>query len=129
MYEMMTGRPPYDGESAVAVAIQHINGGAKMPSTLNPNIPGGLEQIIMKAMAHEPADRYATAGAMLYDMDEFRKNPTILFDYNNPDADMDAAARFFLHFFANVCFILNDLNAVVKRKLTYPFYLSCFLYS
>ena len=45
------------------------------------------------------------------------------------DADMDAAARFFLHFFANVCFILNDLNAVVKRKLTYPFYLSCFLYS
>ena len=42
MYEMMTGRPPYDGESAVAVAIQHINGGAPMPSTLNPYIPGGL---------------------------------------------------------------------------------------
>jgi len=84
MYEMMTGRPPYDGESPVAVAIQHINGGAKMPSTLNPNIPGGLEQIIMKAMAHEPAARYASATAMLYDMDEFRKLPTILFDYNTP---------------------------------------------
>jgi len=87
MYEMMTGRPPYDGESPVAVAIQHINGGAKMPSTINPNIPGGMEQIIMKAMAHDPADRYASATAMLYDMDEFRKNPTILFDYNIPPTD------------------------------------------
>ncbi len=87
MYEMMTGRPPYDGESPVAIAIQHINGGAKMPSTLNPNIPGGLEQIIMKAMAHEPNARYTSAAAMLYDMDEFRKFPTILFDYNTPPTD------------------------------------------
>ena len=87
MYEMMSGRPPYDGESPVAVAIQHINGGAVMPSTLNPNIPGGLEQIIMKAMAHEPGDRYSTAGLMLADMDEFRKDPAILFDYNTPPTD------------------------------------------
>jgi len=87
MYEMMTGRPPYDGESPVAVAIQHINGGAKMPSTINPNIPGGMEQIIMKAMAHDPANRYTSATAMLYDMDEFRKNPAILFDYNIPPTD------------------------------------------
>ena len=82
MYEMITGRPPYDGESPVAVAIQHINGGAKMPSVLNPNIPGGLEQILMKAMAHDPGNRYDNATAMLYDMDEFRKDPTMLFYYN-----------------------------------------------
>ncbi len=87
MYEMMSGRPPYDGESPVAVAIQHINGGAAMPSTLNPNIPGGLEQIIMKAMAHEPVQRYDSATQMLSDMDEFRKNPAILFDYNTPPID------------------------------------------
>lgn len=87
MYEMMSGRPPYDGESPVAVAIQHINGGAAMPSTLNPNIPGGLEQIIMKAMAHEPVQRYDSATQMLTDMDEFRKNPAILFDYNTPPID------------------------------------------
>ena len=87
MYEMMSGRPPYDGESPVAVAIQHINGGAVMPSTLNPNIPGGLEQIIMKAMAHEPAQRYASATQMLADLDEFRKSPAILFDYNTPPTD------------------------------------------
>jgi len=87
MYEMMSGRPPYDGESPVAVAIQHINGGAVMPSTLNPNIPGGMEQIIMKAMAHSIDARYDSASAMLSDMDEFRKNPAMLFDYNTPPLD------------------------------------------
>ena len=81
MYEMMAGRPPYDGESPVAVAIQHINGGAMMPSTLNPNIPGGLEQIIMKGMSLDANDRYTSATEMLRDMDEFRKDPSILFRY------------------------------------------------
>ena len=90
MYEMMAGRPPYDGESPVAVAIQHINGGAPLPSSLNPNIPAGLEQIIMKAMAVDPNERYSSATAMLYDMDEFRKEPTMLFDYHGA-ASMDDA--------------------------------------
>lgn len=81
MYEMMAGRPPYEGESPVTVAIQHINGGAVMPSTLNPNIPGGMEQIIMKAMAHEIVDRYSSATQMLADMDEFRKDPGLNFSY------------------------------------------------
>ena len=83
MYEMMTGRPPYDGESPVAVAIQHINGGAAMPSSLNPNIPGGLEQIIMKGMSLEIQDRYVSATEMLQDMEEFRKNPAIVFHYKS----------------------------------------------
>ena len=82
MYEMMAGRPPYDGESAVAVAIQHINGGALPPSSLNPNIPAGLEQIILKGMALEIRDRYVSATEMLQDMEEFRKNPGIQFDYH-----------------------------------------------
>lgn len=82
MYEMMTGRPPYDGESPVAVAIQHINGGAQMPSVFNPNIPTGMEQIIMKGMALEPNDRYCSATEMLHDMEEFRKNPMIVFPWS-----------------------------------------------
>ena len=82
MYEMMTGRPPYDGESPVAVAIQHINGGATRPSVLNPNIPRGLEQIIMKGMALEVNDRFVSATEMLQDMEEFRKNPEIVFAYH-----------------------------------------------
>ena len=84
MYEMMTGRPPYDGESPVAVAIQHINGGAPRPSTLNPNIPAGLEQIIMKGMALEVNDRYVSATEMLQDMEQFRQNPGVRFHYRSP---------------------------------------------
>ncbi len=87
MYEMMTGRPPYDGESPVSVAIQHINGTPPMPSMLNPNLPGGLEQIIMKAMEKDPAKRYANATQMLYDLEEFRKNPSILFDFKSGSID------------------------------------------
>ena len=86
MYEMMTGRAPFDGDSPVAVAIQHINGGAAMPSTLNPAIPGGLEQIIMKAMATDPGQRYNSATALLYDLDELRKDPDILFPFGGNDA-------------------------------------------
>ncbi len=90
MYEMMAGRPPYDGESAVAVAIQHINGGAPLPTTWNPNIPTGLEQIIMKGMSLEIKDRYISATEMLHDMEEFRKNPAIQFEYHSV---LDEATR------------------------------------
>ena len=79
MYEMITGRTPFDGESPVSVAIQHIAGGAVKPSVINPNVPKGLEQIIMKAMAHDVRARYGSATDMLADLDEFRKDPTIVF--------------------------------------------------
>ena len=104
MYEMMTGRPPYDGESPVAVAIQHINGGAVIPSKLNPNIPGGLEQIIMKGMSLEIQDRFISATEMLQDMEEFRKNPAIAFTYKSV---VDAATR-----------PLPGINAAVKPLTT-----------
>ena len=93
MYEMMTGRPPYDGESPVAVAIQHINGGAPRPSTLNPNSPRGLEQIIMKCMALDVNDRFASATELLHDMEEFRKNPEIVFDYHTVLDDATRSLR------------------------------------
>ena len=83
MYEMISGRVPYDGDTPLAVVMKHINGSAQLPTTLNPNTPRALEQIIMKAISHLPKDRYATATAMLYDMDEFRKNPTMVFPEGN----------------------------------------------
>ncbi len=86
MYEMLTGRPPYDGETPVSVAIKHINAGAPMPSELNPNIPGGLEQITMHAMCANLDDRYASATEMLYDLEEFRKDPTVLFQFKGAPA-------------------------------------------
>ncbi len=84
MYEMLTGRTPYDGETPVAVAIQHINGGARLPSELVTGIPLGIEQITMHAMNSNPEARYASATEMLRDMEEFRKNPAITFHFNGP---------------------------------------------
>ena len=81
MYEMLTGRPPFDGDSPVAVAIQHINGTPVLPTELNPNIPKGLEQITMHAMTAALDQRYESATDMLYDLEEFRKNPNVVFDF------------------------------------------------
>ena len=81
MYEMLTGRTPYDGETPVSVAIQHINGGATPPGELVDGIPRGIEQITMHAMEVNPDARYTSATEMLHDMEEFRKNPGITFLY------------------------------------------------
>lgn len=81
MYEMLTGRPPYDGETPVSVAIQHINGTPLSPSLLNSDIPTGLEQITMHAMCADLNIRYSSIGDMLQDMEEFRKNPSIRFTF------------------------------------------------
>ncbi len=82
MYEMLTGRTPFDGDTPVSVALQHINGKAQMPRELNPDIPEGLEQITMHAMSASLADRYPTASEMLTDLEEFRKDPDIVFTFH-----------------------------------------------
>lgn len=85
LYEMITGRLPYEGDSPVAVAIQHINSIPLSPREIDPEIPEALEAITMKAMASDVNQRYISADAMLADLEEFRKNPSINFDYTPAD--------------------------------------------
>ena len=85
LYEMLTGRLPYEGDSPVAVAIQHINSIPLSPRELDPSIPEAMEEITMKAMASSVEKRYVSADAMLVDLEEFRKNPNISFDYSPED--------------------------------------------
>ena len=87
MYEMLTGRPPFDGDTPVSVAIQHINAKPVMPRELNPDIPEGFEQITMHAMAADISKRYPSATRMLADLEIFRKNPNVIFDFTD---DQDA---------------------------------------
>ena len=84
LYEMLTGTLPYQGNSPVAVALQHVNSVPKPPRALNPDIPLGMEQITKKAMAPDRDLRYDDADAMLADLDAFRKNPEIDFGYSDP---------------------------------------------
>ncbi len=88
LYEMLTGRLPYEGESPVAVAIQHINSIPLSPRELDSSIPEALEEITMKAMASNIDKRYASADDMLVDLEEFRKNPNISFDYTDINASV-----------------------------------------
>lgn len=85
LYEMVTGRLPYEGDSPVAVAIQHINSIPLSPREIDPEVPEALEAITMKAMASDVNQRYISADAMLADLEEFRKNPSINFDYTPAD--------------------------------------------
>jgi len=81
MYEMLTSRLPFVGESAVSVAIQHISAIPLMPRDINPDVPIGLEDITMHAMEPDLDMRFSTAEEMLSDLEEFRKNPSIMFNY------------------------------------------------
>lgn len=81
LYEMLTGRVPFDGDNAVSVAIMQMQSDPKPPRALNPDIPEGLEDITLKAMQKDPAKRYQSAAEMLYDIDEFKRNPSIHFEY------------------------------------------------
>ena len=85
LYEMLTGRLPFEGDSPVSVAIQHISSIPLPPRELNPEIPEALEAITMKAMAPNMDQRYINADEMLADLEEFRKNPNINFDYSTTD--------------------------------------------
>ncbi len=85
LYEMTAGRLPYEGETPVSVAIQHISSIPLPPRDLNPDVPEALEAITMKAMASDVDKRYVSADAMLADLEEFRKNPSINFEYTQED--------------------------------------------
>jgi len=58
LYEMLTGRPPFDGDTPVAVAMAHIHDAPTPPSQLNPNIPQGLEALILRCLEKKPEKRY-----------------------------------------------------------------------
>ena len=85
LYEMLTGRLPFEGDSAVSVAIQHLSSVPLAPREINPEVPEALELICMKAMASELEKRYASADEMLADLEEFRKNPEVDLDFTIED--------------------------------------------
>ena len=82
LYEMLTGKLPFQSENAVSVALMQLQSEPEKPRNINPNIPIGLEQIVMRAMQKNPNDRYQSASEMLMDIDEYKKNPNIKFDYS-----------------------------------------------
>ncbi|MGW4208180.1 Stk1 family PASTA domain-containing Ser/Thr kinase [Lentzea sp. NPDC004789] len=68
LFELLTGEPPFTGDSPVAVAYQHVREDPKSPSSLNPKVSPQLDAIVLKAMAKGPANRYQSAAEMRADL-------------------------------------------------------------
>ena len=81
LYEMLTGKKPFDTDNPVSIAVMHMQAKVPLPSSVNPDIQIGLEEIILKAMEKDPADRYQTARDMMDDLQTFKENPDGVFGY------------------------------------------------
>lgn len=92
LYEMLCGRLPFDADTPAAIARQQIEKEPVPPRSLNPDIPLGLEQIALHAMAKDPDRRYQTAVEMLGDLEKYVQNPNVTFDYQNGTAPAAAKA-------------------------------------
>lgn len=81
LYEMLTGKLPFEADSAVSVAIMQLQREPELPSSINGSIPLGLEQITMRAMQKNCEKRYKSASEMLCDLEAFKRDPAVTFDY------------------------------------------------
>ena len=82
MYEMLTGKVPFDADTSVSVALKHMQESPVEPIELNENIPVAVNDIILKAMQKEPMARYQTATEMIKDLNKALKDPDGDFVYN-----------------------------------------------
>ena len=71
LYEMLTGKVPFTGDSAIEIAMKHVNDLPAPPSAVRPEIPPELDQIVLRALAKDPADRYQTAEEFIEDLERF----------------------------------------------------------
>lgn len=81
LYEMLTGKKPFDTDNPVSIAVMHMQAEVPLPHLVRPGIPTGLEEIILKAMQKDPADRYQSAREMMDDIQTFKENPDEVFGY------------------------------------------------
>ena len=81
MYEMLTGRLPFEGETALQIVMQHINEVPIIPSAFVPGIPKGMDDIVMHAMSANISRRYESAEKMYEDMEVLRSDPNARFHY------------------------------------------------
>lgn len=82
MYEMLTGKLPFDGDNALAIVMQHISAMPLMPSEIVPGIPSGMNEIVMHAMCPTVSRRYSSASELYADLERLKSDPNMTFHYN-----------------------------------------------
>lgn len=98
MYEMLTGKLPFEADNAVSVAIMQMQAKPKSLREINPDIPIGLEQITLHSMEKNPVNRYHSAEEMMFDLEKVQNDPSTHFDYkyfidNSPTKYMDSVGK------------------------------------
>ena len=89
LYEMLTGQKPFDTDNPISIAVMHMQNTPKRPREINPDIPVGLEEIILRAMEKDPENRYQTAADMIRDIEAFKSNNALTFGYYTGSAAVD----------------------------------------
>lgn len=92
LYELLTSNPPFNGESPVSIAYQHVNEVPKLPSSVDPSIPTTLDSITMTALTKSPANRYQTAAEMRVDIERAMAGLPISTRPNSSTTTADASA-------------------------------------
>lgn len=77
LFEMLTGSVPFDGDNAVAVAMKQVSEQPPAPSTIKPAVPPAVDSVVLRALAKDPANRYASAAEMLTALDAAEANPNV----------------------------------------------------
>lgn len=77
IYEVLTGKPPFTGETPVSIAYQHVSGVFALPSSVVPGLPAGIDTLLSVALAKNPDDRYQSAGLMLDDLYKIKAGQVI----------------------------------------------------
>ncbi|MBR5496251.1 MAG: Stk1 family PASTA domain-containing Ser/Thr kinase [Oscillospiraceae bacterium] len=95
LFEMLTGKLPFESENLVSVAIMQMQKQATPPRQINPDIPEALESIVIKAMQKDPDNRYQSASQMLEDLERFKNNPSIVFAYKYLDKQQSGGTKYF----------------------------------
>ncbi len=77
LYEVLTGKPPFKGETPVSIAYQHVSGPVILPRKIQPDLPEGIDVLLAIALAKKPEDRYSSAGLMLDDLYKIRNGQSV----------------------------------------------------
>jgi eukaryotic-like serine/threonine-protein kinase len=84
LYEVLTGKPPFTGETPVSIAYQHVSGNLVAPSSIVPELPAGVDTLLTVALAKNPDDRYQSAGLMLDDLYKIKSGEVVTTKISKP---------------------------------------------